>query len=101
MDQPLKPPTEIPSIGTAPTRRSGRSFFLTVLTVLLLIAGVVWWGRQQTAQQPSGGGGGRFGNAPMSIVPETASKGDIGVTLNGLGTVTSLATVTIRTQISG
>jgi membrane fusion protein, multidrug efflux system len=37
----------------------------------------------------------------MSIVPETVSKGDIGINLNALGTVTSLATVTIRTQISG
>ena len=37
----------------------------------------------------------------MSIVPETVRKGDIGINLNALGTVTSLATVTIRTQISG
>jgi multidrug efflux system membrane fusion protein len=37
----------------------------------------------------------------MSIVPATVGKGDIGITLNALGTVTSLATVTIRTQISG
>ncbi|WP_439924544.1 efflux RND transporter periplasmic adaptor subunit [Nitrobacter sp. JJSN] len=37
----------------------------------------------------------------MSIVPETVGKGDIGINLNSLGTVTSLATVTIRTQISG
>jgi len=37
----------------------------------------------------------------MSIVPEVAGKGDIGINLNALGTVTSLATVTIRTQISG
>jgi len=37
----------------------------------------------------------------MSIVPETVSKGDIGINLNALGTVTSLGTVTIRSQISG
>jgi multidrug efflux system membrane fusion protein len=37
----------------------------------------------------------------MSIVPETATKGDINITLNALGTVTSLATVTVRSQISG
>ena len=37
----------------------------------------------------------------MSIVPETVGKGDIGINLNALGTVTSLATVTIRSQISG
>jgi multidrug efflux system membrane fusion protein len=37
----------------------------------------------------------------MSIVPSVVGKGDIGINLNALGTVTSLATVTIRTQISG
>ena len=37
----------------------------------------------------------------MSIVPETVGKGDIGIQLNALGTVTSLAMVTVRTQISG
>jgi len=100
MDQPLKPP-KVPTIKTAPTLRSRGRFFLSLLIVLLLIAGIVWWARQQSAPQQSGGGGGRFGSGPMSIVPETVSKGDIGLNLNALGTVTSLATVTIRTQISG
>jgi len=103
MDQPLKPPKEVPTFQPGPTKaRSGGRFLLTSLIVLLLVAGVVWWARQQSApQQSAGGGGGRFGNAPMSIVPETVSKGDIGLNLNALGTVTSLATVTVRTQISG
>jgi membrane fusion protein, multidrug efflux system len=103
MDQPLKPPSRVPTFQPGPTKaRSGGRFLLTSLIVLLLVAGVVWWARQQSApQQSAGGGGGRFGNAPMSIVPETVSKGDIGLNLNALGTVTSLATVTIRTQISG
>src|SRR5215468_12233150 len=100
MDQPLKPP-KVPTIKTAPTLRSRGRFFLSLLIVLLLIAGIVWWARQQSAPQQSAGGGGRFGSAPMSIVPESVSKGDIGLSLNALGTVTSLATVTIRTQISG
>ena len=65
---------------------------------LLVLAGVIWWSRQQTA--PQQGGAGRNA-APMSIVPATVGKGDIGINLNALGTVTSLATVTVRTQISG
>jgi membrane fusion protein, multidrug efflux system len=64
----------------------------------LIVAGVVWWSRQQVApQQPAGG----RNAAAMSIVPESVVKGDVGITLNALGTVTSLATVTVRTQISG
>jgi multidrug efflux system membrane fusion protein len=103
MDQPLKPPTEVRPVKPAPAKpRSGRGFVLTTIIVLLLIGGVVWWTRQQTAQQQSGPpGGGRGGGGPMSIVPETVGKGDIGINLNALGTVTSLATVTVRTQISG
>jgi multidrug efflux system membrane fusion protein len=37
----------------------------------------------------------------VSIVAETVGKGNIDVNLNALGTVTSLATVTVRSQISG
>ena len=54
--------------------------------------------KQGTAPQPAAGG---RNAAPMPIVPETVGKGDIGINLNALGTVTSLATVTVRTQISG
>jgi multidrug efflux system membrane fusion protein len=103
MDQPLKPPTEARVAQPAPAKpRSRKGFILTMVIMLLLIGGVVWWTRQQTGQQQSGPpGGGRGGGAPMSIVAETVGKGDIGIQLNALGTVTSLATVTIRTQISG
>ena len=102
MDQTVKPLKEAPSIGAPqpavqPPRR--RLVWISIL-VLLVVAGVVWWERQGSAPQPAGGGGGRNA-APMSIVPETVGKGDIGINLNALGTVTSLATVTIRTQISG
>jgi multidrug efflux system membrane fusion protein len=103
MDKPLKPPKEAPDFELSPTkpRSGGRTVFASLL-VLLVVAGIVWWTRQQSAPQPEAGGGrGRFGGAPMSIVPETVGKGDIGINLNALGTVTSLATVTIRTQISG
>ena len=102
MDQTVKPLKEAPPIGAPhpavqPPRR--RLVWISIL-VLLVVAGVVWWERQGSAPQPAGGGGGRNA-APMSIVPETVGKGDIGINLNALGTVTSLATVTIRTQISG
>jgi multidrug efflux system membrane fusion protein len=38
---------------------------------------------------------------PLPVVVNRARKGDINIILNGLGTVTPLATVTVRTQISG
>ena len=102
MDQPVKPPVKVPDYQRPPTKpRSGGRTVLAALLVLLVVAGIVWWTRYQPVpEQPAGGRRGG-GGAPMSIVPETVGKGDIGVNLNALGTVTSLATVTIRTQISG
>jgi membrane fusion protein, multidrug efflux system len=100
MNQPIKSLKEAapvePSQTTKP--RSRRRVALISVLVLLVLGGVVWWSRQGSAPQQAAGGR----NAPpMSIVPETVGKGDIGINLNGLGTVTSLATVTVRTQISG
>ena len=98
MDQPIKNFQKTPSIGPAQTAkpRSGRRFVLTSIAILLIVGGVVWWTKQ--AAPPQGNG---RNSAPMSIVPEVVGKGDIGININALGTVTSLATVTIRTQISG
>jgi len=100
MNQPIKNLKEAPSIGSSAIAkpRSRRWFVLTSLLVLLCLAAIVWWTRQGAAPQQPGGG---RNAAPMSIVPEAVGKGDIGINLNALGTVTSLATVTVRTQISG
>jgi multidrug efflux system membrane fusion protein len=100
MNQPIKSLKEAPSIGPSQIAkpRSRRRLVLTSILALLILAGIVWWSRQGTAPQQANGG---RNAAPMSIVPEVVGKGDIGINLNALGTVTSLATVTIRTQISG
>jgi multidrug efflux system membrane fusion protein len=100
MNQPIKSLKEAPSIGPSQIAkpRSRRRLVLTSILALLILAGIVWWSRQGSAPQQAGGG---RNAAPMSIVPEVVGKGDIGINLNALGTVSSLATVTIRTQISG
>jgi membrane fusion protein, multidrug efflux system len=100
MDQPIKNFKKAPSIGPAQAAkpRSGRRFVLTFIVILLIVGGVVWWTKQAAPPQQANGG---RNSAPMSIVPEIVGKGDIGININALGTVTSLATVTIRTQISG
>ena len=100
MNQPIKNLQEAPSIGSVPATkpRSGRRFVLMCILLLLVVGGVVWWTKQATPPEPSGRG---RNSGPMSIVPEVVGKGDIGVNINALGTVASLATVTIRTQISG
>src|ERR1700760_3195098 len=100
MNQPIKNLEEAPPLGSPQTakRRSGRRFVLTSIVILLVVGGIVWWTKQAPSPEP--GGRGR-NSAPMSIVPEAVGKGDIGININALGTVTSLATVTIKSQISG
>ncbi|HLG85963.1 MAG TPA: efflux RND transporter periplasmic adaptor subunit [Alphaproteobacteria bacterium] len=72
---------------------------LALLAVLLiLILGLLVWAIRPGGQPR----GGRYaGNAPMAVGTATATKGDLNVTLNALGTVTPLATVTVVTQIAG
>jgi multidrug efflux system membrane fusion protein len=106
--KPVEP--EAPPLDRAapPKRKSkaGRRFGLFIL--LAGAATAAWWyyGRPQQQQQvqgPQGQRGGRFNPsaAPMPVVVAPAAVGDIDITLNGLGTVSSLATVTIKSQISG
>jgi membrane fusion protein, multidrug efflux system len=106
MNQPVKPPVEAKSslaaspagISPATKPRSRGRLVVTCLLLLLVVAGIVWWTKQESAPQQARNG---RNAAPMSIVPEVVGKGDIAINLNGLGTVASLATVTIRSQISG
>jgi membrane fusion protein, multidrug efflux system len=99
-----------------PPARRGRLRLRNVLILLLLaaLAFVAWerWGRPHAkppaaGQSASGasrtpGGGGRFtANGPQPVGVATVTTGDIDITLNALGTVTPLATVTVQTQING
>jgi membrane fusion protein, multidrug efflux system len=91
-------------------RRAGRSRVLPLrlpswrgvasLVFLLLVLGAVAW-IVLRPQAPAQRLGRNALTGPMPVVAATAEKGDMPVTLNALGTVTPLATVTVMTQISG
>jgi multidrug efflux system membrane fusion protein len=50
----------------------------------------------------AGGGGGRGGmNIPLTVGVASVTTADIPITINALGTVTPLATVTVHPQVSG
>ncbi len=107
-------PPAPPAGGGPPTaaekKRGRRAVLWTLLAVLVLGTAALLTYRSRTAQgatfRPGGaGGGGRrggFGMAgPLPVVVTTAQKGTINIILEGLGTVTPLATITVTTQISG
>jgi multidrug efflux system membrane fusion protein len=92
-EAPLRPR---PTVDVPKTRRR-RPVWIVV--GLIVITALVWWIRQAPAPQTSGRAG--AAGAPTPVVAAAAQQGDIAISLNALGTVTPLATVTIKTQISG
>ncbi len=69
---------------------------------LAIVAGSGWYISQSSTAPATRAPGGRFGGgAPTPVGLATAAKGDIPIVYKALGTVTSLATVTVKTQITG
>jgi multidrug efflux system membrane fusion protein len=111
-DPPKPVPMHAPDFPVAARKRKHRRAILLVLLGLVLLGiGAVVYHRHNMAQTPgmrpgglAGGGrrGGGFGmNGPVPVVVNLARTSDLNIVLDGLGTVTPLATVTVRTQING
>jgi multidrug efflux system membrane fusion protein len=72
--------------------------WLTILSVLV-VSGLKLLPKPNVAEP---GGRGRFaGGGPMAVATAPVQKGELAVRLNALGTVTPMAMVTVKTQISG
>ena len=92
--------------GSAPVRRPGvlpKKYVIAAIVLAALLLGLVMIVRHfhnpPAAVGGPGGPGGQNGPVPVSVA--TATVGDIELRIPALGTVTPLATVTVRTQISG
>jgi len=69
---------------------------------LAIVAGAGWYMSQSGSAPPARQGGGRFAaGAAVPVGLATAAKGNIPITIRALGTVTPLATVNVKTQITG
>jgi membrane fusion protein, multidrug efflux system len=98
------------SAVSLPSTAPAKSRWWVWLVVVGLIAAGVWYVRGRAPQAASatpggvpglGGLGAGPGSFVVPVVVATATKGDLPVFYNGLGTVTALNTVTVRTRIDG
>jgi multidrug efflux system membrane fusion protein len=95
--------------GSSPTPRNSKPFvvrhwkaLLVIVALIVLMIVLVRYIQQKQPVGPAPNGRGRAGqNGPVAVGTATASLGAIDVKIPALGTVTPLATVTVRTQISG
>ncbi len=106
---PAKSPYDAQRPGGSGPRKPRRGAFWWILAAVVL-AGVVVYaiffhgdgGQGSQAGGPGGRRGGRAaGGAPVSVNIAKVVRSDVPIYLNGLGTVTPLATVTVRPQIAG
>jgi membrane fusion protein, multidrug efflux system len=93
-------PLGVPEPATKVARKKRRPVLMLLLLAVAAGAGYWYYTKPAPQQQPPGQRRGDVA-ATTPVVAATVGTGDIDITLNALGTVTSLATVTIRSQISG
>ncbi|MEJ1977785.1 MAG: biotin/lipoyl-binding protein [Acetobacteraceae bacterium] len=101
---PPEKPLVTPRARDAKPRGRGR--LLVTLGVLVLVLGGAYLLYTHLAgSKPAAGGSGRAGSQqagpPQPVGAATIDTGDIKIVLSQLGTVTPLATVTVKTQING
>src|SRR5579862_4852736 len=107
---------DLPDATDTPTRAAGAvspsRTWVWVVVAVLAIGGFWYYRSSHKANGPAVAGAGAPGagglmgglanpNFSVPVVVATTSKGDLPVYLNGLGTVTPLNTVTVRSRVDG
>lgn len=101
-ERPLSPAQPVTAPKMPQPRRPLRMIVGLIILALLAAAGYELYVHLVPKTQPAGhAGGGGNGGPPQSVGAATITTGDIRVMLSQLGTVTPLATVTVKTQIAG
>jgi multidrug efflux system membrane fusion protein len=90
---PVKPVTP-----QAPRRRFARIVWIVVLVVVAALAWRYW---PASAPAPDAQTQNATGGPPQTVRDAAATTGDMPITIDALGAVTPLATITVKTQIAG
>ncbi|MES2491353.1 MAG: MdtA/MuxA family multidrug efflux RND transporter periplasmic adaptor subunit [Pseudomonadota bacterium] len=84
----------------APRKRRSKWWWLVGVVVIASIGWIIWSAKNQPAQAAGGRKAGMAGKA-MTVNVAAARSGDVNLYLFGLGTVTPLATVTVKPRVDG
>jgi multidrug efflux system membrane fusion protein len=100
--QPIGPDHQLPA-PAPPTRRRKIVRVIVWLVILLIFAAGFLLVLHHKNNAPATAGGGRRGAAggTVTLTTATAQKGDIGVYLDAIGTVTPVYTASITSQVNG
>lgn len=98
---PSKPGTAHPETP----KRSGRGWVWFVILILAAAGGYYFWSKKNPAPAGGSGRGGaanaKKGFGAIPVVGAKASKGNIPVYFNGLGAVTPIYTVEVKSRVDG
>jgi membrane fusion protein, multidrug efflux system len=97
---PTPPDHQLPA--AEPESRHKQRYWIWLLG-LALVGLILYWifGRGSQVQTAGTGGGRHAFSGPVTLTIATATKGDIGVYLSAIGTVTALYTDSITAQVTG
>ena len=104
---PIAVPSELvtadPTESTRPRMPRRRWLWLSLAVLLLLGLGMYFFWPKITGTDSASvaAKAAKAGPAPIPVIAAIPRKGDIGVYYSGLGAVTPLATVTVRTRVDG
>ena len=105
-DTPVPPDHQLPppnGVSSTPPRKRHRWIWIVVLLAFAAIFAFVLRRQDETkkAAAHAAGGGPRGFSGPVTLTEATATKGDIGVYLDAIGTVTPVYTTTLYNQVTG
>ena len=105
-EPPIPPDHQLPRTTSEtpqpPAKKSRQWLWIILLLVFAGILFLILRHHDDSKKTAAAGGGGRHGfGGPVTLTVATAQKGDIGVYLDAIGTVTPVYTASIYNQVTG